>query len=223
MLDTGLGWLAMAIMIDKSGKNAKNKGKNISPNEVSELLRNFYRPDEAGIQDFDEFYSQLRYKMDGAKTEIASSNKRDQIESDYERRERELKKMLVEMDTRDKTVAKRKLARTFRILAAILLSSLIVVAGVFAYQYLHKPKTVAMNLNVKQSAELLKIETEWQAYKLKQLALIEELKLKFNTEMQKPEPNTQLVAQYERQVLEAKAQLSQAKTKMLLAKKSVKA
>lgn|GEM_PF-2693140 len=209
----------MAIMTDKS---AKKSGKAVSHDEISDLLRNFYQPNEASIQNFDDFYSQLRYKIDGAKTEVAekTNNKRSQIEDDYERRERELKKMLVEMDTRDKTIAKRKVARVMRLVAAVLLSSLIVVAGVWGYQYLHKSQ-LGQEPKMEKSAEIIQIETEWQAYKLKQLALIEETKLKFNAEMQKEKPDAQLIANYERQMLEAKAQLSQAKTQMLLAKKAV--
>ncbi len=216
----------MAIMIDKSDKNAKNKGKNISPNEVSELLRNFYQPDEAGIQNFDEFYTQLRSKMDGSKAQVANSDKRDQIQNDYEKRERELKKMLMDMDSRDKTVSKRKNARLIRLLSAVLLSSLIVAAGVFAYQYLHGVKTPVVaepKLSAQQSADLKQINADWQSYKLNQLRKIEELKLQFNSEMQKAKPDAAMVALYERQVLEAKAALSQERTKMLLAKKTAAA
>ena len=213
-------------MIDKSGKNAKKDGKNISPNEVSELLRNFYQADEAGIQNFDEFYTQLRSKMDGSKAQVANTDKRDQIQNDYEKRERELKKMLIDMDSRDKTISKRKNARLIRLLSALLLSSLLIGAGIFAYQYLYNAKTSTVaepKLNAKQSAELLKINSDWQGYKTNQLKNIEELKLKFNSEMQKAKPDAAMVALYEHQVLEAKAALSQARTKMLLAKKTVAA
>ena len=216
----------MAIMIDKSGKNAKKDGKNISPNEVSELLRNFYQPDEAGIQNFDEFYTQLRSKMDSTKTQAVTTDNRDQIQNDYEKRERELKKMLMDMDSRDKTISKRKNARLIRLLSALILSSLVVGAGIFAYQYLHNAKTSTITepkLSAQQNAEMQKINSDWQTYKNNQLKNIEELKLKFNSEMQKAKPDAALVALYERQVLEAKAALSQARTQMLLAKKTVAA
>lgn len=216
----------MAIMIDKSDKDAKNKANNVSPNEVSELLCNFYHPDEAGIQDFDEFYAQLRSKMDGSKAQVAKTDKRDQIQNDYEKRERELKKMLMDMDSRDKTTSKRKNARLIRLLFALILSSLVIGAGLFAYQYLHGAKTSIASeakLSAEQSAELKQIDIEWQDYKLKQLKNIEEFKLKFNSEMQKAKPDAALITLYERQVLEAKAALSQARTQMLLRKKTATA
>ena len=217
--------LAMVIMTDKRNKNAKSKGKSLSPNEVSELLRNFYQPEESSIQNFDEFYIQLRNKIDGAKFENAATDKRNSIQEDYNRREEQLQKMLADIDVSGRTSIKRKSARLTRLAVVLLLASALVAAGVLAYKYMHqvKPLAAETKLSTEQSKKLSQIDAEWQNFKTQQLLRIEESQNKFNLEMRKDKPDTNVVAVYERELLEAKAALSAAKTRMLLSKKAVKA
>ncbi len=217
--------LAMVIMTDKRNKNAKSKGKSLSPNEVSELLRNFYQPEESSIQNFDEFYIQLRNKIDGAKFENAATDKRNSIQEDYNRREEQLQKMLADIDVSGRTSIKRKSARLTRLAVVLLLASALVAAGVLAYKYMHqvKPLAAETKLSAEQSKKLSQIDAEWQNFKTQQLLRIEESQNKFNLEMRKDKPDTNVVAVYERELLEAKAALSAAKTRMLLSKKAVKA
>jgi hypothetical protein len=213
----------MLIMTDKRNKNAKSKAKNLSPNEVSELLRNFYQPEESSIQDFDEFYTQLRNKIDNTKFENAASEKRNQIHDDYDKRELQLQKMLADIDVSGKTINRRKVARVTRLLVLAALASSLVAAGVFGYKYLHQPQATSIQeplLSAEQTAQLAQIDTEWQNFKTQQLLRIEESKNKFGAEMQKDKPDSALVAAYERELLEAKAALSAARTQMLLSKKA---
>ncbi len=204
-------------MTDKPNKN--NKGKSLNPNEVSELLRNFYQPNQSGIQDFDEFYAQLEKKIESSRPEAVSESKLDKITEDYKKREEQLQKMLADIDVSGRTKVKRSTERFLRLIVVLLISAMLVIAGVFTYGYLHHPKANSKTAKAVVNPELKRIESEWETYKIKQLAAIEELELKFNQEMQKSNPDAELISKLERDVLAAKAELRQAKTKMLLDKK----
>ncbi len=110
----------MVIMKDRPKK--KNKSKNLNLQEVSGLLRNFYQPAEASIQNFDDFYSELRNKLDTRPIDIETTSRRNQIKEDYQKREKQLEKMLADMEAhRRKVKAPKTHRRAWLVYACILI------------------------------------------------------------------------------------------------------
>jgi len=134
----------MVTMSHKSRSSSK-----LSPREVSELLRNFYQPEAAGIEDFDSFYAELDSKLDQEEPSSKIKMQRLVIEDQYTKREEDLKRRLKDINLKKPKTKSMELTAKLLVtaLAALLVLGLASFAG---YKYAQRSPSSSLLLQQKK-------------------------------------------------------------------------
>jgi hypothetical protein len=111
----------------KDKDNSKNNSKDRETNEMLELLKSFYVPDEqqGQVQDFDEFYSKIEDKLEKSDPSRKITELTNQLENQYLARQQRLESFVRRMDDQSYLKPKKTSKNNKRLLLAFILFILV--------------------------------------------------------------------------------------------------
>jgi hypothetical protein len=237
---------------DKDPKEDKKNfgdGEELASDEVSGLLRSFYKPMESKLknphkmQEFTEFFEAIEQKIQDTEAinQISKVNKK--IQMDYELREKKLKSLVNRLDDENqpkKKFKEVKLPRTHKksavnysrlVFSSVIVLLLVGLACIATFQYstnynylVIEDKEIdwsKLNLTVEQKKQLEQIKNQWLSFQKDEAALIEDRKQKMNEELVKDKPNIALIDKYQREILDHEINIRREKANVFLEKRFV--
>lgn len=220
-------------MIDKEDKTKNKDSKDRKPDEIIELLTNFYEPEDLEIEEFDLFFDSIEQKLEDQNPVNRISKISDQIETNINLREQKLAQLLRRLDQKKNTsqVKKSKKLKLKPIIAIVVILLLITLASIARinntqnYNYIslegENLDWQSLNLNETQKTQLEAIDNEWLAFKSSEETLIESRRTKLVTEMNASSPDFLQIDKYQREILEHEVMLKRQKLNTFLEKRFI--
>ncbi|MDA0771357.1 MAG: hypothetical protein O3C63_00270 [Cyanobacteria bacterium] len=220
-------------MIDKEDKTKNKDSKDRKPDEIIELLTNFYEPEDLEIEEFDLFFDSIEQKLEDQNPVNRISKISDQIETNINLREQKLAQLLRRLDQKKNTsqVKKSKKLKLKPIIAIVVILLLITLASIARinntqnYNYIslegENLDWQSLNLNETQKTQLEAIDNEWLAFKSSEETLIESRRTKLVTEMNASSPDFLQIDKYQREILDHEVMLKRQKLNTFLEKRFI--
>lgn len=229
---------------DENKSNPKNSSDR-EPDEVLDLLQNFYQPESTEIEEFTEFYAAIEKKLNEQNpvSRIAklgndlenSLNEREQKLSQYIRRleQKRIKPQNTNKNKNTKKIEEKKPQSFFstKLVASIVVLALVALASIASLKNMQSYNYISLegddidwkilNLNEDQQTKLQAINQSWQAFQAKESSIIEERKSKLVTEMNKEKPDFSLMDKYQRDILDHEVAIKREKLNTFLEKRFI--
>ena len=220
-------------MIDKEDKTKNKDFKDKKPDEIIELLTNFYEPEDSELEEFDLFFDSIEQKLEDQNPVNRISKISDQIETNINLREQKLAQLLRRLDQK-KNTKKTKKSKQFKfkpvigivvILLLITLASIARINNTQNYNYIslegENLNWQSLNLNETQKTQLEAIDNEWLAFKTTEEALIKSRRTKLLAELNATAPDFSQIDKYQREILDHEVILKRQKLNTFLEKRFI--
>ncbi|MBT6844099.1 MAG: hypothetical protein HOA17_09970 [Candidatus Melainabacteria bacterium] len=220
-------------MIDKEDKTKNRDSKDRKPDEIIELLTNFYEPEDSEVEEFDLFFDSIEHKLEEQNPVNRISKISDQIETNISLREQKLAQLLRRLDQK-KNTSKTKRSKKFKlkpmigvmvILLVITLASIARINNAQNYNYIslegENLNWQSLNLNETQKTQLETIDNEWLAFKSTEDTLIDSRRTKLLAEMNASSPDFSQIDKYQREILDHEVILKRQKLNSFLEKRFI--
>lgn len=221
---------------NKNKPNAKNPPER-EPDEVLDLLQNFYQPESTEMEEFTEFYAAIEKKLTKQNPVSRIAKLGNDLENSLNEREQKLAQYIKRLEQK-KIKPKKKLEEkkpqsffSFKLIASILVLALVALASIASLKNMQSYNYISLegddidwkilNLDKEQQTKLQDINQSWQAFQAKETSLIEERKSKLITEMSKEKPDFSLMDKYQRDILDHEVALKREKLNSFLEKRFI--
>ncbi len=220
---------------NKNKPNTKNPPDR-EPDEVLDLLQNFYQPESTEIEEFTEFYAAIEKKLAQQNPVSRIAKLGNDIENSLNEREQKLSQYIRRLEQK-KIKPKKKLEKKpqlqfgIKIAASILVLALVALASIASLRNMQSYNYISLdgddidwkilNLNEEQQTKLQDINQSWKAFQAKESSTIEERKSKLIAEMNKEKPDFSLMDKYQRDILDHEVALKREKLNSFLEKRFI--
>lgn len=219
-------------MIDKEDKN---KSKDRKPDEIIELLENFYQVEESEIEEFDLFFDSIEQKIEEQNPATRISKIGDQIETNFNSREQKLSQLLRRLEQKSNQPKKKKRkinnSKLKQIFGVALILILVTLASFASFKNSNSYNYISLeaedidwkilDLNQEQKTKLSEIDSTWTSFKASEEGLIEQRRTQLLAEMNKETPNFSQIDKYQREVLDHEVILKRQKLNSFLEKRFI--
>lgn len=220
-------------MIDKEDKTKNKDSKDRKPDEIIELLTNFYEPEDSELEEFDLLFDSIEQKLEDQNPVNRISKISDQIETNINLREQKLAQLLRRLDQKKNTskVKKSKKLKLKPIIAIVVILLLITLTSIARINNTQNYNYISLegenldwqnlNLNETQKTQLEAIDNEWLAFKSSEETLIENRRTKLLAEMNATAPDFSQIDKYQREILDHEVMLKRQKLNTFLEKRFI--
>lgn len=221
-------------MIDKEDKNKAKNSIDRNPDEIIELLENFYQVEDSETEDFDLFFDSIEQKITEQNPANRISKIGDDIENNINLREQKLSRFLRRLEQKNgktKKKPKSNKPKLKQIVGVIVVLTLIALAS-FAnldnfksYNYISLEgddiNWQILELDENQRNKLKTINDEWISFKTTEENLINHKRSNLLLEMNSTNPNFALIDKYQREILDHEVILKRQKLNVFLEKRFI--
>ncbi len=232
-------------MTKDENKNKFNtkKPSDREPDEVLDLLQEFYQPEMEDLQEFTEFYDAIDRKLTEQNPVHRISKLGDDLEASLSEREQKLAKYIRRLEQKRTQADQRPNPQppsqpvtsrsyfSFKLLASILVLVLIALASIASLKNLQSYNYISLegddidwktlNLTEKQQSKLQEVNQSWTAFQAQEQSFIDKRRNQLIEEMSKDKPDFSLMDKYQRDILDHEVALKREKLNSFLEKRFI--